>query len=215
MVRSRVALEEVTVKLLADVAVPAGVVTVIFPLVVPLAITAVICVALFTTKLEAAFPLRATAVAPVKLLPAITTEMPTCPLLGLKLEMVGAAAVTLKLVADVAVPAGVVTVIFPLVVPLAITAVICVALFTTKLEAACPLRATAVAPVKLLPAITTEAPMGPLPGLKLEIVGTGAVTLNIIVDVAVPAGVVTATAPVVVPLATVAVIWVSLFTVKL
>ena len=67
-----------------------------------------------------------TAVAPVKLLPVIVTEVPTGPLAGVKLLIVGAA-ITVNEVALVAVPAGVVTVTVPLVVPLATVAVICVA----------------------------------------------------------------------------------------
>lgn len=170
--RSSVALEEVTVKLPADVAVPPGAVTVIFPLVVPPATTAVICVAVFTTKLDAALPLNATAVAPLKLLPAITTEVPVGPPPGLKLEIAGGAA-TVKLLEEVAVPSGVVTAMVPVVVPLATVAEMCVSLLTVKLVAALPLKVTAVAPVKLAPVMTTEVPTGPLAGLKLDIVGGG------------------------------------------
>jgi hypothetical protein len=47
--KSSVPEDVVTVKLFVDVAVPPAVVTVIFPVVVPLATVAVICVALFTT----------------------------------------------------------------------------------------------------------------------------------------------------------------------
>ena len=61
--------------------------------------------------------------------------------------------------------------------------------------------------------MTTEVPTGPLVGAKLVIAG-GASTVNMPADAAVPPGVVTVTAPVVVLLATVAVIWVALFTVN-
>ena len=142
MVRSSVALEVVTVKLLADVAVPPGVFTVIVPLVVPPATTAVICVALFTTKLDAALPLNATAIAPLKLLPVITTGVPVGPLPGLKLEIAGGT-VTVKLLEEVAVPSGVVTTMVPVVVPLATVAEMCVSFVTVKLAAALLLKVTA------------------------------------------------------------------------
>jgi hypothetical protein len=149
----------------------------------------------------------------VKLLPVIVTEVPTGPFAGLKLEIAGRAAVTVKLLDEVAVPSGVVTETKPVVVPLATVAVILVELLTVKLEAALPLKATAVAPVRLVPVMTTEVPTGPLVGAKLVIAG-GASTVNMPADAAVPPGVVTVTAPVVVLLATVAVIWVALFTVN-
>lgn len=53
-----------------------------------------------------------TAVAPVKLAPLIVTLEPTAPLAGVKVVMRGA---TVKLLALVAVPAGVVMVIVPVV----------------------------------------------------------------------------------------------------
>ena len=64
----------------------------------------------------AAVPLNATAVAPVKFVPLIVTLVPTGPLVGAKLVMVGAA-MTVKLVALVAVPPGVVTLSGPVVAP--------------------------------------------------------------------------------------------------
>jgi hypothetical protein len=213
MVRSSVALEVVTVKLLADMAVPPGAVTVIVPLVVPPATTAVICVALFTTKLDAALPLNATAVAPVKLLPVITTEVPVGPLPGLKLEIAGGA-VTMKFEVEVAVPSGVVTLMVPVVVPLATVAVIRVLLVTMKLAAAVLLKVTAVAPVKSVPVIATNVPIGPLPGPKVDIVGA-AITVKLPDEVAVPPGVFTLIFPLFEPLATVAVTCVELLTEKL
>ena len=75
-----------------------------------------------------------------------------------------------------------------------------------------PLKATAVAPVKLLPLIVTVVPTGPLVGLKLLIVGRdgdgeagGAGRL--------PAGVVTVIGPLLAPVGTRGVIWVPLVTV--
>ena len=67
-------------------------------------------------KLEALTPLNRTAVAPVKSVPLIVTLVPTGPLVGVKLVIVGAA-MTVKLAALVAVPPGVVTLSGPVVAP--------------------------------------------------------------------------------------------------
>jgi hypothetical protein len=61
--------------------------------------------------------LNATAVAPVKFVPLIVTVVPTCPLAGVKLVIVGGLAVTVNALGLVAVPADVVTVSAPLVAP--------------------------------------------------------------------------------------------------
>jgi len=120
----------VTVKLVADVAVPPDVVTVILPVVEPLATVAVMWVALVTVNPVAALRLNATEVAPVKLVPVMITAVLTGPLPGLNAEIVGPDALTVKLVDEVAVPFGVVTLMLPVVVPFATAAVICVALST-------------------------------------------------------------------------------------
>ncbi len=70
----------------------------------------------------AAAPLKATEVAPLRLVPVITTLVPTVPLVGEKLVIVGAAT-TVKLLALVAVPPGVVTDIEPVVAPVGTVAV--------------------------------------------------------------------------------------------
>jgi len=114
-------------------------------------------------------PLNSTALAPVKLVPLIVTLVPTGPLLGVKLEIVGGL-MTVKLPELLAVPSAVVTLIGPLVAPAGTVAVIAVAEFTAKL-ALVPLNSTALAPVKLVPLIVTLVPTGPLVGVKLEIVG--------------------------------------------
>ena len=67
-------------------------------------------------KLVALVPLNCTAVAPVKLVPVIVTVLPTGPLVGLKLVIVGGGT-TMKFVALVAVPADVVTASRPVVAP--------------------------------------------------------------------------------------------------
>src|SRR5439155_20198203 len=162
--------EVVTGKLPALVAVPPGVVTWIGPLVAPLGTVAVIWVLVFTVKLAAALLKKVTEVAPVKLVPLIVTWVPTGPLVGVKELIVGGEAVTVKLPALVAVPPGAVTLIDPEVAPLGTVAVIWVLVFTVKL-AAVPLKATAVAPVKLVPVMVTEVPTGPLVGVNEVIVG--------------------------------------------
>ena len=68
-----------------------------------------------TLKL-AALPLKRTALAPVKFMPVIVTPAPTGPLVGVKLVIVGAG-MTVKLVALLAVPPGVVTLKGPVVEP--------------------------------------------------------------------------------------------------
>ena len=70
------------------VAVPEEVTTLIGPSVAPVGTVAVIWVGEFTVKV-AEVPLKRTAVAPVKFVPVMTTEVPTGPLVGLKPEMVG------------------------------------------------------------------------------------------------------------------------------
>ena len=77
-----------TVNEAALVPVPDGVVTLIGPLVAPTGSVVVIWVALFTVKGVAGVPLKLTAVAPVKLVPVMTTVVgvvPAQPLLGVKL----------------------------------------------------------------------------------------------------------------------------------
>jgi hypothetical protein len=85
---------------------------------------------------------------------------------------------TLKAVALVAVPPGVIIVIKPPITPLVrgITSVRLVADTTVKVGmSTLPMR-TCVAPVRLVPVIVTSVPAPPLVGVKLLIVGTGSVT---------------------------------------
>ena len=70
--------------------IPPGVVTVTLPVVAPAGTVAVIWLPEFTVKL-AAVPLKLTAVAPVRLVPVRMTEVPTGPLVGLRLVMAGPA----------------------------------------------------------------------------------------------------------------------------
>src|SRR5207237_8017547 len=105
-----------TVDLGGLVAVPAGVVTPIGPVVAPVGRVVGIEVDEFTVKL-AATPLMVTDVTPVKFVPVIVTLVPAGPLVGEKLVIVGGG-MTVKLLALVAVPPDVVTLIGPVVAPL-------------------------------------------------------------------------------------------------
>ena len=112
-------------------------------------------------------PLKATAVAPVKLAPLMTTLAPTAPLVGVNPVIRGA---TVKLAALVAVPPGVVTLMGPVVAFAGTVAVICVLLLTVN-AAATPLNLTAVAPVNAGPVIVTCVPGAPLVGENVVIPG--------------------------------------------
>lgn len=198
------------VKFALLVAVPPGVVTAMGPAVARLGTVAVICVPESTVN-DATTPLKVTEVAPVKFVPVIVTCVPTTPLSGEKLTMVGAGtASTVKFVALVAVPAGVVTAMAPVVAPAGTAATISVAEFT-KNEAGTPLKVTPVAPVKFVPVIVTGVPTGPLPGVKLVIVGAGTMK---VAPVAVPLDVVTVTGPLLAPKGTEVVICVAESTLK-
>jgi len=114
-----------TVKFVALLAVPPEVVTVIGPVVAPAGTVAITCEPL--TLKVALVPLNLTAVVPVRFAPLIVTDVPTPPLPGEKLLIVGPDAdVTVKAVAVVAVPPGVTTVIGPVVAMAGTVAVICV-----------------------------------------------------------------------------------------
>src|SRR5437899_8492185 len=145
-----------TVKLLELFPVPPAVVTLIVPVVAPVGTVAVICVSEFTVKDEALVPLNVTEVAPVKFAPVIVTLVPTAPLVGEKLVILGTGVppVTVKLPELVAMPPSVVMLIVPVVAPVGTVAVTCVSEFTVKDEASVPLNLTNEAPVKLLPVMT-------------------------------------------------------------
>jgi len=122
---------------------------------------------------------------------------------------------TVKAALLVAVPPGPVTLIGPVVAPFGTVAVIFVSEFTLKC-ADVRLNFTEDAPVKFVPLIVTEVPGAPLVGENDVMVGAGGdvLTVKTVALAAVPDGVVTEIAPDCVPLGTVAVIFVSEFTVK-
>jgi hypothetical protein len=119
-----------------------------------------------------------TLVALARLVPVIVTVSPGDPLVGLMLAIVGAA-ITVKLVDDVAVPDVLVTAIGPVVAPLGTRVKSDVSLINDNVVAGVPLNATPVVPVKLLPVIVTfvYALLFPLVGLKLVMTGTAANTV--------------------------------------
>ena len=159
-----------TAKELEEVAVPPGVVTEIVPVVAPFGALVAMWLASVTEKV-AVVPLNPTLVAPVKFVPVIVTLVPTMPLAGEKLVMVGAAAFTVKLFVEVAVPTGVTITIFPVTAAAGTVSVTLVLLATEKVVAGIPPTATEVAPVKFVPLTVTEVPTVPLVGLKLVIEG--------------------------------------------
>ena len=189
-----------TVNALELVAVPPAVVTLIGPVVVPADTVARIEVAEVTVKL-ALTELKVTEVAPLKFVPPMVTLVPTGPLVGAKLVIVGGST-TVNALLLLAVPPAAVTLIGPVVAPADTVARIAVAEVTVKL-ALTELKVTEVAPLKFVPPMITLVPTGPLVGAKLVIVG-GSATANVPLLVAVPPGVVTLSGPVVTPAGTVA-----------
>ena len=197
-----------TVKLLTLVVAPAGVVTATVPVVAPAGTVALILIGETTLK-EAAEPLNLTEVAPVKFAPLIVTLDPITPLGGERLVMRGA---TVKLVALVATPPGVVTVMGPVSALPGTVIVIWVAESTVK-GALRPLSLTEVVLPRFVPVMATLTPIAPLPGEKLLIAGVK-LTVKLFAVVTVPPAVVTAMGPVVAPVGTMAVIFTDVLTVK-
>ncbi|MEQ1519218.1 MAG: hypothetical protein ABL931_22305, partial [Usitatibacteraceae bacterium] len=99
---------------------PVGVVTLILPVVAVAGTVACKEVAVIALTPVLATPLNFTLVAPVRLVPVTVTVLPDCPLAGEKLVTVGGGTGpvdTEKSVADVTVPADVVTLILPVAAP--------------------------------------------------------------------------------------------------
>src|SRR5688572_1779644 len=107
-------------------------------------------VAFTTWKFSEAALLKATPEALIKLLPVITTIVPTGPEAGLKLVIARFGTVTRKLVLLLAVPPDAATTILPVVAPTGTVALMEVAFNTIK-EAEAPLKVTPVAQLKPLP----------------------------------------------------------------
>ncbi len=151
-------------------------------------------------------PLKLTALVPCvapKFVPAIVTEVPTTPDVGLRLVMFGAAAAeTVKFTPLLAIPKTVTTTL-PVVAPLGTGTVILVALQLVGAPAV-PLNFTVLVPCvapKLVPVIVTEVATAPDVGLRLVMFGAGVVTVKATPLLATPLTV-TTTLPVVAPLGT-------------
>ena len=107
-----------------------------------------------------------------KFVPVIVTDVPTPPLIGLKLVTEGGG-ITMKLVELVPVWPLTFTVIAPVVAPAGTEVVMLVAVLAVTV-ASVPLNFTllfAGVVSKFVPAIVTDVPTPPLIGLKLEMVG--------------------------------------------
>jgi len=117
-----------TVKLLPALATPPAAVTTTLPVVAPLGTVAVILVALQFGMDVALVPLNFTLPFPIdgpKFDPAMTTDAPTAPRLGVTDVMVGGG-VTVKLLPGLATPPAAVTTTLPVVAPLGTVAVMLV-----------------------------------------------------------------------------------------
>ena len=193
-----------TRKVLALVAEPNGVVTMIRPDVAPGGTTATIWLAISLVML-AETPLNVTLVAPARPVPLMVTEEPIGPLSGAKPVIVGAGT-TVKLIGLVGEPKAVVAVTTPVAAPVGTVAVICVSFMIEKLAATPLKKLTAVVVDRPVPVIVTVVPTGPLTGERPAIVD-GATTVKLDGLVATPPAVVTVNVPVVAPIGTVATIW--------
>jgi hypothetical protein len=211
--------EPVTVKFVALKAVLPPTVTVIFPVVAPDGTTVVMLVVELVMTVVIV-PLNLTTLlvwVALKFVPVMVTIVPTGPVVGVKLVIVGGDdPVMVKLAALVAVLPPTVTVIFPVVAPEGTVVVMLVAVLAVTV-AAVPLNFTALLEgvvLKFVPVIVTVVPTGPEAGAKEVIVGTG--TTKIVKSVALTAGiqfVVTEIFPVAAPAGTVTVMLVGVLTV--
>lgn len=134
-----------------------------------------------------------------KFAPAIVTDVPTAPLLGVKLEMLGAGGVTEKLTPLLAKPPTVTTT-FPDVAVAGTGTTMLVALQVVG-AAAVLLNVTVLLPCeapKFAPEIVTEVPVGPLLGARLVMLGG---TVKAMPLLAIPLTV-TTTLPLVAPVGT-------------
>jgi hypothetical protein len=150
-------------------AVPAAVVTVTGPVAAPGGTCAVMSVDELTTKLGSAVPSKVTLVAPVRLVPRMSTLVASGPPVGENEPIVGGGT-TVNAAVLVPVPLGVVSEMGPLVAPLGTVACISESESTVKL-AATPLKVAEVAPVKFSPWMSTLVPTGPSVGVNEAITG--------------------------------------------
>jgi hypothetical protein len=200
-----------TVKLTPLLATPPTVTTT-FPVVAPVGTVTPILVALQLVGV-AAVPLNCTVLVPCvapKFAPLIVTGLPTKPDAGFRLVMLGAAVVIVKLTPLLAAPPTVTTT-FPVVAPAGTGTAMLVALQLVGV-AVVPLKLTALVPwvaPKFAPEIVTTVPKTPDVGLRLVMLGVGAVTVKLTPLLAAPPTV-TTTFPVVAPAGTAATMLVAL-----
>ena len=137
----------------------------------------VIVVSLLTVSLMSvvvAMPFTVSEVTPARLVPVMVTEPSGSALVGEKLVIVGAVEVlgsTVKVLFDVAVPAGAVRTSAAVWAVAGTVKVMVVALTTVKVVATVP-SSKLVVPLRLAPVTVTVAPGMPLAGVKLLIVGS-------------------------------------------
>jgi hypothetical protein len=145
--------------------------------------------------------------------PTLTTPLARRCFFRLSVTLLECVLLTVKSVVLVAEPPGVVTLILPVVAVEGTVAVIWVAEFTTNV-AVTLLKVTPVVvkfapltvPLKFVPVILTDVPVGPKAGVNELIVGAGAVTtVKLVALVFCPAAVYTWIGPVVAPAGTTAV----------
>jgi hypothetical protein len=165
---------KVTVKLTPLLATPPTVTTT-FPVVAPDG-TVVTIVVEFQLLVVAVVPLNVTVPDDPKFVPVIVTCVPTAPVVGDRLEIVGPVPdpVTVKFTPLLATPPTVTTT-FPVVAPDG-TVVTIVVEFQLLVVAVVPLNVTVPEDPKFVPVIVTCVPTAPLVGDRLEIVGATAVT---------------------------------------
>jgi hypothetical protein len=160
--------------------VPAGVVIVTSTVPVPAGDVAVICVAEFTVKLAAAVAPKFTAVAPVKPVPVIVTDVPPAagPEVGVIEEIDGPPVYVNRSALPVALtPPSVETTTSTVPDPAGDVAVICVSEFTVKPVAPAVPNRTSFAVVKPVPVMVTFVPpvVGPAVGVIPVTDGTGGI----------------------------------------
>jgi uncharacterized protein YjeT (DUF2065 family) len=203
--------ELVTVKLTPLLAAPPTV-TATLPVVAPTGTGATMLAALQLVGV-AATPLNLTVLDPCvapKFAPAIVTNAPTSPEVGLRLVMLGPGTVTAKLTPLLAAPPTVTTTL-PVVAPAGTGATMLAALQAVGV-AATPLNVTVLVPCvapKFAPLIVTDAPTNPDVGFRLVILGAGVITVKLTPLLAAPPTV-TTTLPVVAPAGTGATMLVAL-----
>ena len=157
-----------TPKLTTLVAVPAGVVTVIFAVSAPAGTCAVIWKSSSTVNVESATVPNLTDVAPVNDVPMIVTVSPTSPDSAERPVIAG---VTLKAVGEAKVPSGVVTLMVASGGASGGTVAVTELSDTTVKDASIEPNLTLVAPVNAVPFSVTSVPTGPVAGVTLEMPG--------------------------------------------